>query len=355
MTQDMNQDDDTEYDEDYDDMGETTPDAEMETGNEGDDDEEYDRTPNHSHRPPHPHSNFISNANLASFQPRPSPIPTNPFLQQPDTASQRDRTIRGLPAAMSPVAVSSRLNTQANAVAAPAAPRRTVTRTFGQQPVIETSTSPTPSEVASNRSTGTNQSSGAFFRTYQEVASSSRSNGALTPELNFAEIGHGRGAGNSANAHVSFLAPGRVLEAPQAFHAIAGPSSSNHSSMPVVHSPGSLDDHQYVPMDTSTSNAPCGSADALIAWPHLRGGAEAGSLSSSPTTRELHDSVQSAFTNSTHESRETAEGRGRRVKRSLRNTINAAETFFFGRGSNNGPPDGNAGWSNAPDNGFQRH
>lgn len=342
MTRDMNPDDDTEYDEDYDDMGETTPDAEVETGNEGDDDEDFDRTPVHPHRP-HSHSNFVSNANLASFHTRSPPNQVQPsHPQQPDHIMHRDRTIRALPASITPSHGTIRLNTQIATSTASATSRRTITRTFGQQPVIETSTSPTPSDVASNRSTGTNQSNGAFFRTYQEAATSSRSNGALTPDLNFAEIGHGRGADNGANSHASFLGPVRTMEAPQSFNAVAGPSHRNSANglHPVgVHVE---DDDQYSPMDTS-ADPPCSTIDGRVAWPQLRGGAEL--QSSSPTTRELHDSVHSAFANQpANESRDAGEGRGRRVKRSLRSTFSAAETFFFGRGgSNNAGQDENGG------------
>lgn len=343
MTQDGNHDDDTEYDEDYDDMGETTPDAEMETGNEGDEEEDFERTPVHR---PHSHSNFVSNANLASFQTRSTPSQSHPSQpQQPEPIMHRDRTIRGLPASVTPSNGTIRLNTQPSTPAAPATTRRAVTRAFGQQPVIETSTSPTPSDIASNRSTGTNQSTGAFFRTYQGVAASSRSNGALTPELDFAEIGHGRGADNGTNGHASFLGPGRATEVPRSFNAIAGPShrTSTHEARPA--GVQVEDEDQYMPMDIS-EDATCGTADGRVAWPQLRGSAE--SQPSSPTARELHDSVHSAFANPAHESRDMGEGRGRRVKRSLRNTFNAAETFFFGRGggSSSTAQDENGGGSN---------
>src|ERR1700736_3341891 len=72
ITEDMNQDDDTEYDDEYEDLAETTPDAEMETGNEGDDDEEYDRRRTHVH-----HSHSHSNSNSAGFQHRPAHSITN--------------------------------------------------------------------------------------------------------------------------------------------------------------------------------------------------------------------------------------------------------------------------------------
>ncbi|KAF7981644.1 hypothetical protein HWV62_32746 [Athelia sp. TMB] len=340
MTQDMNPDDDTEYDDDYDDMGETTPDAEMETGNE-EDDEDFERTPVHPNRPTS-HTNFVSNSNLASFQTRSTPTQPNPtFLQQPDSTMHRDRTIRPLP-------TTSRSSTLASSSTAVPTTRRAATRAFGQQPVVETSNSPTPSDVASNRSTGTNQSNGVFFRTYQEAASASRSNGALTPELNFAEIGHGRGADNGTSGQVNFLSPARAMEAPQSFNAIAGPSvrSSNHG----MHPPRApVEEDRYTPMDTSPDVTPSNTSGS-VAWPQLRGSTEAISQPTSSTARELHDSVHSALAIPAHEGRDTGEGRGRRVKRSLRNTINAAETFFFGRGgTSSAAQDENTGWNSGTD------
>jgi F-box and leucine-rich repeat protein GRR1 len=346
ITEDMNHgEDDTEYDDDYDDLAETTPDAEMETGNEGDDDEEYDRSRTHVH---HSHSNS---------QHRPSHSTTN-VSHHPELVIQRDRTLR----ASSQVPVSSdsrvpngRVNGQTSAAStSTSAPRRTTARVFGQQPVVEMSTSPAPSDVASNRSTGTNQSNGAFFRTYQEAASSSRSNGALTPDLIFAEIGHGRGANNIAGQHMNLITQGharRGLES-MPLNAVAGPSS--HGITQAMHSSGSQIDvrnslgHDRAQVLADSSNSYRRSTDGLVTWPHVPG--EIVSPSSSPTTRELHESVQSAFGISSQDSRGAAEGRGRRVKRSLRNTISAAENyasaFLFGRGSSNGVPEGNVGWSN---------
>lgn len=155
MTEDMNEDDDTEYDDDYEDVDDTTPDAELETGNEGDVDEEYERT--HIHNPPH--------SNSTSVRLRPGQNATNPS-HHPEVALPRDRTVRGPPSMISPEPrpfINGRINSQTTATQAAGASRRTTARVFGQQPIIETSTSPTPSDVASNRSTGTNQSNGAFF------------------------------------------------------------------------------------------------------------------------------------------------------------------------------------------------
>jgi F-box and leucine-rich repeat protein GRR1 len=235
-------------------------------------------------------------------------------------------------------------------------------RAFGQQPVVETSTSPTPSDVPSTRSAGTSQSNGAFFRTYQEAASSSRSNGAQTPDLIFAEIGHGRGTNNTASQHMNLLTQGharRGVDTIPSFNATAGPSS--HSTPQAVRSSGSQIDirnslgHDRAEVLNDSSNSYRRSSDALVSWPHVQREHVSPSPSSSPTTRELHESVQSI---SSQDNRDVTEGRGRRVKRSLRNTISAAEnyasSFLFGRGGSNGTPEGNAGWSSSGmDNGSQ--
>ncbi|PPQ64612.1 hypothetical protein CVT24_008349 [Panaeolus cyanescens] len=73
-------------------------------------------------------------------------------------------------------------------------------------PLVESSASPPASDGVSNHSAGTNQSNGAgFFRNYHErtAMASPRGHGAMTPDLNYAEIGHGRGAqgGSASRGH----------------------------------------------------------------------------------------------------------------------------------------------------------
>jgi F-box and leucine-rich repeat protein GRR1 len=336
----------------------------METGNEGDDDEEDDEDRMHTQQTP-----THSNSNPAALQRQPTHDASS-ISHPPEFAVQRERTIRPSPppstSSAEPRAVTNvRVNGQTTVTQNSNVTRRTPARGFGHQPIVETSTSPTPSDVASNRSTGTNQSNGAFFRTYQEAASSSRSNGAQTPDLIFAEIGHGRGAGNNTTSHMNLLTQSharRGLDPVTPYNVIA--SSSSHGITQAIHASGSLVDvrngvtHDRTQILADSSNSYHRSSDGLVTWPHLQGEPVASSRSSSPTTRELHDSVQSALGATAQESRETAEGRGRRVKRSLRNTINAAEnyasSFLFGRGTSSGVHDGNAGWSNGVDSGQQR-
>ncbi|KAF5387725.1 hypothetical protein D9615_000551 [Tricholomella constricta] len=149
-------------------------------------------------------------ASAREFRYPANPPPSHEFV------FRRDRLIRGstIPASRSAAShvppsvniegATNRLNAQILAASMAQGPSR---RPLGQPqghrsmadmlPIIETPNSPSLSEVASNRSAGTNNSNGAgFFRTYQEGTPSgvsSRGNGAMTPEYNFAEIGHGRG------------------------------------------------------------------------------------------------------------------------------------------------------------------
>jgi F-box and leucine-rich repeat protein GRR1 len=324
-------DDSTEYDDDDGYALEDIPDADdMETGNEGDDDEDYVRNNNRPSSPQYNHPN------LSMFRGRRQTIPgangsgNGPQIRE--VVISRDQRTFTIPPptpdrGMNPPPVPP-IRTNGHAPAVPAPSRRTPrSGGFGHQPIIETSISPPPSDVASSRSAGTNSNGAGFFRTYQEaaVASSTRSNGALTPDLDFAEIGHGRGTGQRSTDVV-----------------MAGPSSSGLSQ--AVHSSSGLQNGHHghgrmeVLADSSNSYRP-------IAWPHIH---RESTPSPSSSTRELHDSVQSALGHGHGQGRDT-EVRGRSVKRSLRNTFHVAEhlasSFLFGRpsGSSGAPHDEGGG------------
>lgn len=199
-------------------------------------------------------------------------------------------------------------------------------------PIVENSHSPPPSDVASNRSAGTNRSNGAtFFRTYQEGNASSRNSGALTPDLNFAEIGHGRygQAGPSTpqppshhlrrgqEQHPHHRPP--FIEVERAGD--PGPSSSAHTW---ANSGDSDQDAVLIPSSNSHPNATTAQTEpgSSVVWPYRE--------PISPTsTPSVPDPIQSAPGNG------VVDGRGRSVKRSLRNTLNVAEqyatSFLFGR------------------------
>lgn len=353
ITEDMTADDDeTEYDDDFDEgFVENAIDADMEGGMDGDLDEDFMHDGRY-HFNPMPPSTLRGN--------RPEFI--TPISQHPELVMQRDMTLRpshvsavSAPAAFSPNVqhLPYALNPQPISGPSNPAPRRS--RIFGYQPVIEASNSPPQSDVASNRSAGTAQSGGGgFFRTYQEPTSSARSNGALTPDYNFAEIGHGRGTEHNTIDHFVPL-PHQLARhsftSTASFNSAAGPSTQgiaqvmhsanfnfNHGQNPERHDIGTNRTdtaNSYFPAPTAVSS------DHLVPWPPMRNDPMYNVASSS--SQELHDSIHATFGPSL-EVRES-EGRGRSVRRSLRNTFHAAEHFFFGRGSTS---NGQAPESNGP-------
>ncbi|KAF7332049.1 SCF E3 ubiquitin ligase complex F-box protein GrrA [Mycena kentingensis (nom. inval.)] len=238
---------------------------------------------------------FLHLQQLASV--RGNRLPTNPTQQ---AQTPRQRPIRTTPVTPTPDSRRGDVRTV----------HPTPRGVADMLPIVETSRSPPPSD----RSGRTNMSNGAgFFRTYQEPASPPGT-GALTPDLNYAEIGHGRGAQNSRQGEGRRPPLIEVDSAP-------GPSS--------LASSGTL-----AGSSTTYQSSHAGASDSSVAWPYRE--------PSSPTTRELHDSVQSALGSAGESRGET--NRGRSVKRSLRNTLNAAEQYasslIFGRRSPPPPTDG---------------
>lgn len=261
----------------------------------------------------------------------------------------------------------------------PAATANTRRRGFGQQPIVEPSISPAPSDAASNRSTGTNQSNGStFFRTYVEANAQVR-HSVMTPDLVFAEIGHGRGTGpgpstvllqgqghgHGRRAMVLDLTRDRHEAALQSqaleyasYHRNAShPTLPSGSSWPSTSRPSSYDGHSQSEYSGADSRMHPQFAGPPDAWHHMPSSSShplgftpmqvdpsRQHPQTSPTTRELHDSVQFALggpsSPSAYEGQDV-DGRGRSAKRSLRNTFTAAEQyannfFFGGRGAGGG-------------------
>jgi F-box and leucine-rich repeat protein GRR1 len=192
-----------------------------------------------------------------------------------------------------------------------AAPRRI--RGFGQQLVVERNDSPPPSDAASNRSA--QSSNGAFFRTCQEAT---RSNGARTPDLNFAEIGHGRGSGYPPAGPIP--GPSGLSQSRSPMEAMA--PQHNLSISNVGHQP---DNRTGLGFD-AISNLSGRSLSSQ--WSFLHREAQSPTPGPTPMATDVRRSSQAPA-----ENRE-AEGRGRSVKRGLRSTFAfATSTFSFGRGS----------------------
>jgi len=260
--------------------------------------------------------------------PPPPPAPGQPFTfqrQPPTRAATMPASTDSRFDALRPNELrgaSARLNAPVTAAAPVAGPSRTRQAPRGvadMLPIVETSRSPPPSDVASNRSARTNASAGGFFRTYQEPAPGSPRNGALTPDLNYAEIGHGRGAQGQGAQHT-----------PRA--------TQRRPPLIELDSSGSLPSAGAGSQGESTGSRPGGSAQmqtaaSSVVWPYREPASPV-----SPSSRELQESVQSAL---------GGEVRGRSVRRSLRNTLNAAEQYasslIFGRRSP--APDAGAGGS----------
>ncbi|KAI0082474.1 RNI-like protein [Panus rudis PR-1116 ss-1] len=255
----------------------------------------------------------------------------------------------------------------------PAAGPSRAMRGFGQQPIIETSTSPAPSDVASNRSAGTNNSTGtAFFRNYAEGNATAVRQGVMTPDLIFAEIGHGRGTGPHAGPSTIVIPnPTRrpvdplVIVPPSPSASFVGGTASYTpmtSAAAMAAAATSAGSHQFMIAPSSSGFDSAGSHDRRFDQPGRPFEAgfgdrsqavpwrstQAPGLPSSPTTRELHNSVQTVLASTPNGSPGVVveEGRGRSVKRSLRNTISAAEQYasmIFGRGSGGSGGDGSPG------------
>jgi F-box and leucine-rich repeat protein GRR1 len=307
ITEDTNNTDDTEYDDDYGDkFQEDTLDVDMDPPD--DEDELPSRT-------------YVPQAAMSSSH---GLLAANTL-----TNSHQTSTLSGSPAgriALSssfvmadppaePISAPNSNSSVSNQMGFLSAPRRI--RGFGQQLVVETSESPPPSDAASNRSA--QSSNGGFFRTYQQAT---RSNGAHTPDLNFAELGHGRGYTAPINSGVLPVSHSRqAIDACSPFEPVSGPSTQVLG--PSIISTG-------YQLDSTISGSGLSSQ-----WPYLHREAQSPSLPPPPPMSiDLHESVQSALGKGLAESREV-EGRGRSVKRSLRNTFAfATNTFLFGRNSN---------------------
>lgn len=347
ITEDMNGDDDeTEYDDDFDEgFNEVPQDVEMEMGNEGDIDvdEDFMRDGSFRYRSVDPPAVQPVQPTIISMSHAfEAPIQRNLTLRSSQASLPSGGPTTALPASSQPVAQDVAM--QPVTGSSNGTQRRS--RGFGRQPVIELSTSPTPSDIGSNRSTGTTQSNGAaFFRTYHDLSSSSRNTEAMTPDYVYAEIGHGRGTVGPLG-HTNPV-PRHTFPPAASLHGTIGATPQGITQ--VMHSAG-------IPMDvyqergTLVSDPPI-ITEPSVPWPHHEPPSPATVQPSSP---ETYHPVSSAMAPDA-DPREP-EARGRSVKRSLRNTFNAAEhyatTFLFGRGSasnstaHDGNTNGHAGqWS----------
>ncbi|KAG6336533.1 hypothetical protein ID866_2555 [Astraeus odoratus] len=320
ITEDMQGDDEeTEYDDDFDESFVEVPhDADVEMENEGDIDDDFMHD-GRFHFQPSVHRGLPSRDLLVEPMVTPrhssaavqhSPIQSSSSVAPPPTGPSASRFI---------TAEYNPFNTHSNVESSSGPQRRQ--GGFGLHPVVETSPSPAPSDVASNPSAGTAQSNGAgFFRTYQDVALSSRSNGALTPDYDYAEIGHGRGASNFFGSSLPTFGNHAFTSATIGSGATQGITQATHSAV------ASMEPRHRQGQPQSSSLA---MPDNPIPWPRQEPPTPTAAPSGS-------SSENSPPFNASSDPREP-DGRGRSVRRSLRNTFNAAEhyatSFLFGRSS----------------------
>ncbi|KAK2466112.1 hypothetical protein APHAL10511_001754 [Amanita phalloides] len=171
-------------------------------------------------------------------------------------------------------------------------------------PVIEqtNSGSPSTSDIASNRSGATNHSNGVgFFRSYQDA---SRNEGTQTPDLDFAEIGHGRGA------QAALQSGSHIHNVVHHSHVQAGAQSST-AFPPYIIREGAQSVSQH------SSSGELGQS-----WHHHEFMAEGTSYSL--VTRDAREGTTIC----------ASDRRGRSVKKITRNKLNATEQYansFFGR------------------------
>ena len=256
-------------------------------------------------------------------------------------------------------------------------------RAFGQDSFVESSSPTLPvfrsnaSDVGSARSSGTNNSNGAgFFRTYQDNPGSSRSTtGVRTPDLVYAELGHGRGRNIIVPS-----GPATHLPRPTAVRSgsIESSSRSDNSGSSRAYQPWTalppnarhsplgaheLDRVQVLADAMHSYHRPSGHEGSEQGWPmHREPQTPLPHFSSSPTTRELQESVHTALGGSlaptirqpppspVANEEQPESSRGRHVRKSWKNTLNVAEYYassFFKRGSSTSGPGRNGGSSSS--------
>ncbi|KAF8639941.1 hypothetical protein AX17_001191 [Amanita inopinata Kibby_2008] len=307
----MNGTDDTEYDDDEFEPDDETPDPE--TGGEAEEEEE-DLTMQDFDVLREDTTTIGGGQSLAVHPIQPQVYQYN---RQTRSSTVPPSTSRGM--SVSPYQ-TGRLTGQVIASSSAATPwgsrgqQHMATTVADSLPIIESanSASPSPSDVASNRSGRTNNSNGAgFFRAYHDVNATppvlaARSNGALTPDLDFAEIGHGRGI-QAALQGISRPSQNTSIQYPYA----QAQTSTSGVDFPVS---------EGMPIAGQSSST----TELRHSWPH-RDPSMQTSLST-VAVRGGHDVTVSAHC--------VNERQGRSVKRSLRNKLNAAEQYassFFGR------------------------
>ena len=199
-------------------------------------------------------------------------------------------------------------------------------------PIVESSASPSPIGTPGHVSATASDNGAGFFRAYNERPAITLSplggDGTLTPDLNFAEIGHGRGAQGAGSSTARGYTLNRTSRQPPMTRLAHDRILRRHSSV------------EYV---SNVAN---------------RGGQEtrAEQAASSSVHQELHVSVHMALDG---EPRGQGQGltrrpepRARSVRRQIKNTIHAAGSLFHRSGHPN--EGGDAGTNHPSGSGTSR-
>lgn len=208
-------------------------------------------------------------------------------------------------------------------------------------------TSPAGSEASS---------AGAFFRTYQSSSADGRPDGALTPDLNFAEIGHGQGPAawhgqeqnqNHANQFIDSTTNGddRPQYGANASH-VRGGSARRSTTQAAGVGQGPFGPNGSFHAVNGNTN---GTYHASGAHPSTTNGTTPHGINGTspppviiqgpPMTREERNRGRQRTSREPQEPMQPAtspgQSQGRGPKRILRNTLNSVEqhatSFFFGR------------------------
>ncbi|KAG5652418.1 hypothetical protein H0H81_005066 [Sphagnurus paluster] len=259
-------------------------------------------------------------------------LPANPPPSH-EFVFRRDRSTRGatiparqhvpsqVPPSVNIEGATNRLNAQILAASVTQGPSRRLGPVQAHRsvadmlPIVEPPNSPPLSDVASNHSNGAN-----FFRTYHDgpvPGVSPRGNGAMTPEYNFAEIGHGRGT--QVTGHAMQITSQRTrASGEEMFHRRQPFVEVEQQVLPTPHMEYGIPVPNVEPLSQNLEARP--------PWPYREPLDNGPSIDAPPPESSIQLQASSS-----------GDGRGRSVKRNLRNTLHAAEnyatSFLFGRSS----------------------
>lgn len=193
-------------------------------------------------------------------------------------------------------------------------------------PIIESSASPSPIGTPGRVSAAASDNGAGFFRSYNDRSTNTvpllGGDGTLTPDLDFAEIGHGRGAQSAGTSTARGYIINRAPRQPPVARPAHDRVQRRHSFVEYTSNPMSVD---------STNRGFQGTRPEQAA--------------SSSVNQELHDSVQMALDGEPRGlpeqgSSQRYDPRARTVRRQIKDTIYAAGSLFHRGPANDRGDDG---------------